>query len=1010
MTSWRSRAFCAVALACTFTSPSLSQSATGRITGRVTDRESGQPIEAAQVFIDGTTIGTSTNATGVLSIPRIAAGTYQLRVVRLGYQSSLQKVAVVADAATTADFALTRAPYQLESVVTTATGRHLTRELGHAVARIDVALLVQEQPITSFQDLLNGRAAGVTMMASNGTIGGGARVRIRGTSSLSLSNDPLIIIDGIRTEQSSPALGGSLYIGGGRPNFMNNLNPEEIENIEIARGPAASSLYGTQAANGVIVVTTKRGRVGPPKWHVYAEGGVSQDPADYPGIYYSVGKAPNGSPRNCLQFLIALKQCTLEQSYSRNLLEDAETSPIGLGERQQYGAQVSGGSESVRYFISGDWENELGVLRMPDAERDSLFIERRVDRIPRRQEIPNQLTKTSLRSNLGLTLSHMAELNLSSGYGHSYNLLPQTGDNLQSVLASAMYGIPNPALSNMWGFAPPRDVFSKSVSRLTNQFVNSAVLLYRPRHWLDTRATAGLDWMQYDDQADVASGEGCKFCGLERTGLRTINKWNNLKYTVDLAATGSFTLPRRFTSTTTVGAQWNRDGRYGTLNTAQRLAPGGRTLDAGAERSSGEQTVETVSYGTYIEERVGWREKLYVTAALRHDQNSTFGSAVGPITYPKVSVAYVARENMADGWLNQLRLRAALGASGQQPGPAAAVTQLTPTTSTLFAVGDVPAVTFGTLGNDHVRPERTREIEAGFDVAALHNRVSLSATYYDKRTTDALLNVPLPGSLGAGTARLANAGIVTNRGVEISLNARILDRDDIRYDLGIEASGNRNRLVQLAPGVPKLAGFGYENRPGYPLYGLWWRRLLGYKDQNGDGVIVPNETWASDTAMFLGSTVPVRTLTAVNQLGLLRDRLRLSALLDFRGGFVSHNVNNLFQCVFVQNCAALHVPGYDLREQAKAIVGVRAFGAYAEPGAFLKLRELSATYVLPPRLLSRVRVGSASLVLTARNVATWTSFNSWDPENNTPGADGPNYNFVQLAQPRVFLMRVNLGF
>jgi hypothetical protein len=288
--------------------------------------------------------------------------------------------------------------------------------------------------------------------------------------------------------------------------------------------------------------------------------------------------------------------------------------------------------------------------------------------------------------------------------------------------------------------------------------------------------------------------------------------------------------------------------------------------------------------------------------------------------------------------------------------------------------------------------------------------LSLNVTVYDKRTTDALLSVPLPGSLGAGIARMENVGVVTNRGIEVSLNARVLDRDDIRYDVAIEASGNRNRLVQLAPNVRALSGFGYSNRPGYPLFGLWWPKLLGYADNNANGSIEPNEAWVSDTAVFLGSTIPSRTITAANQVGLLRDRLRLSALFDYRAGFVSHNVNNLFQCVFVQNCAALHLPGYDLREQAKAIVGVRAFGAYAEPGDFIKLRELSATYALPTDWLRRMRVAATTLTLTARNVATITNFNSWDPENNTSGTDGPNYNFVQLAQPRVYTMRLTFGF
>jgi outer membrane receptor protein involved in Fe transport len=714
--------------------------------------------------------------------------------------------------------------------------------------------------------------------------------------------------------------------------------------------------------------------------------------------------------RNCLQWHAVAGQCTINQTFSRNLLEDEETSPIGTGQRQQYGTQVSGGNESIRYFVSGDWENELGLLRMPDAERDSLFRERGVTRLPRRQEIPNQLTKTNLRSNLGVTLSQTAELNLSSGYVYAYNLLPQTGDNLQGVVGSAMYGVPNPTQASHWGFAPPRDGFSKSVSRVTNQFINSSTLLYRPRNWLSTRATVGLDWMQFNDQADVANGQGCRICGIERTGVRTINKWNNMKYSVDLNASATFNVTSQITSKTALGAQWNRDGRYGTLNTAQTLPPGGSTIDAGADKTSGEQTIEVVSYGTYIEQQFGWREKLYITGALRRDQNSAFGGDFGAIVYPKIAASYVAFERNDGLWLNQVRLRGALGESGQQPGAAAAVTYLTPTTSTVFGQGDVPSVTFGALGNSNIKPERSREIEGGFDVTTLRNRVSAVVTYYSKKTTDALINRPLPGSLGAGAARVENVGVVTNKGLEVSLNARVMDRDDLRYDLGVEASWNKNELESLAEGIPPLTGFGFQNRPGYPLFGLWWPRLKSFNDANGNGVIEPSEVTVTDTAVFNGSTVPTRTITASNSIGLFRDRLRVTALVDLRGGYVSHNVNNLFQCAFVQNCAALHVKGYDLEEQAKAVAGPRAFAAYAEKADFIKLREISASYSIPASWLRYAKVSQATVVFTARNLATWTDFNSWDPENNTSGGDGPNYNFVQLAQPRVYLVRLNFGF
>jgi hypothetical protein len=262
--------------------------------------------------------------------------------------------------------------------------------------------------------------------------------------------------------------------------------------------------------------------------------------------------------------------------------------------------------------------------------------------------------------------------------------------------------------------------------------------------------------------------------------------------------------------------------------------------------------------------------------------------------------------------------------------------------------------------------------------------VSVQATYYSKTTSDALVNRPLPGSLGAGASRIENVGVVTNKGAELSLNVRAWDSDKVRWDVGIEASENNNKLVSLAPGIPPLTGFGFQNRPGYPLFGLWWPKLVSYADANNNQTIEPGEVVVTDTAVFIGATIPVRSLSLSNSVSLFGDKLRLSGLLDYRAGFVSHNVNGLFQCAFRQNCAALHVKGYDLEEQAKAVAGPRAFGAYGEQADFLRFREFSVQYTLPGSVARVLRASSANAQFTGRNLWTWTKeFTAWDPENNT---------------------------
>jgi TonB-linked SusC/RagA family outer membrane protein len=998
----------------------LAQGNQVRLTGKITDKESGQPIPFAQIQIVGTNLGTQTNQQGVYLVRGLPTGGHTVRVIALGYQAGQQTVTVSAAQETKLDFALAKAAFQLEAVVTTATGNQLTRELGNSIAKIETAKLVQEQPITAMQDVLNGRAAGVTLTQSNGTVGGGARVRIRGLSSASLPNDPLVIVDGVRVEQGSPDISppsgiGQTYIGGGRPSFLNNIGAEEVESIDIVKGPSAATLYGTQSANGVIVITTKRGRAGAPRWDLFMTQGVSVDPYDYPGQYYNLGKTTDGETTDCLSWQEVQELCTVQQRYTKNLLEDKATTPFSTGHRQEYGAQVSGGSDQLRYFISGTWEGERGPLKMPDSEVDSLLRIRGVSTIPPNQRNPNQLKRTGLRGNFNFTLNPKTELAISSGLITMDNLLPQTGDNLQGVIGSALFGTANPAAPNQWGFAPPRQGFSKEVTRSQHQFTNSANVNWRPISWIQTRATVGLDYIVWTDDAHVNAGEGCQICGIEWQGLRGINKYDNGKYSVDLGATANRNISDALTSKTSIGVQWGRESRVATFNDARILPPGGSTIDAGAQKQSGEQTAEAVTLGAYLEQQFGWRDKLFVTGAIRRDENSAFGKDFGAAIYPKATVSWVAADNNSARWLNNLRLRGAYGQSGQQPDVNAAFTYVAPVTATLIG-GAVPAVTFGSfggrLGNTDLKPERSREFEAGFDLTTVHSRINLQTTYYDKKTTDAIVQRDLPPSQTAGVNVFDNVGVVSNKGLEVSLNARVLDFTAFRYDAQVEASWNKNRLVSLADGVTPFGGFGYRNEPGQPLFAAYWPTMTGYSDANKNGVIEPDEVQVSSSSVFGGSTNPTRTISLVNTIELLKGQLRVSGLLDYRGGYTTHEISTGFACgLGPNNCREIHDPKAPLLDQARAVAVARALGAYWEKGDFLRLREISAAYQLPQAFVKAARARSMSLVFSARNMGIWTKeFTGWDPEVVTAGTDANPYNFVQQGQPRTFLIRLNLGY
>ena len=271
--------------------PSVAAAQTGTVTGKVTDAAGGAPLEAARVVLSGTSRIETTDREGRFSFRAVSPGTYPLRVLRVGYRPATDTVTVADGGTATADITMEAAPVQLDEIVTTATGEQRKLEVGNVVATIDAAKVAETAPITEFSNLLSGRAAGVQVLKSSGTTGTGTRIRIRGSNSISLSNEPLYYLDGVRLESASSST--TLNVGGfsdqssnAGPSRINDIDPDDIESIEIVKGPAAATLYGIQASNGVVRITTKHGTAGPPRWNLFSELGAVSDNNDYPLNYY----------------------------------------------------------------------------------------------------------------------------------------------------------------------------------------------------------------------------------------------------------------------------------------------------------------------------------------------------------------------------------------------------------------------------------------------------------------------------------------------------------------------------------------------------------------------------------------------------------------------------------------------------------------------------------------------------------------------------------------------------
>src|SRR5882724_8308984 len=316
----------------------------GTVAGRVTDQASEQPLVGARITIVGTSLVTSSRVEGRYQIPNVPPGQVTVRASLIGYAAGSRSLTVGPGDTATADLMLVLSPYSLDELVVTATGEQTKKQIGNVINTIRADSLVLMRPIASMNDLINAKAPGVEVLAGNLT-GAGSRVRIRGTNSLSLNNEPLYIIDGVRITSANNS--SSIGIGGTNPSRINDINPEEIESIDVIKGPSAAALYGTAASTGVIIITTKKGRPGPARWNVYAEQGFITDQNTYPDAFRGwrssvtdTSASVNSRPTNgtqCILTQVAAGTCAQDSVTSFNLFNDPQTTPNATGYRNQYG-------------------------------------------------------------------------------------------------------------------------------------------------------------------------------------------------------------------------------------------------------------------------------------------------------------------------------------------------------------------------------------------------------------------------------------------------------------------------------------------------------------------------------------------------------------------------------------------------------------------------------------------------------------------------------------------------
>ena len=1012
------------------------------VTVRVLETGTGRPVDQAQVAIAGTLIGGLTNAEGRVVIRGAPSGQQTIRVLRVGFAEAKQAINIRAGEENSIEISVSRVAVDLSPVVVTATGTQLRKEVGNTVATIDAAKTVELAPIKTVADLLAARTSNLVVTTGTQT-GSGSRTRIRGVASMSLSNEPIFVIDGIR--MTADVSSSSLFTGGAQPSRVSDINPDEIESIEIVKGPSAAALYGTAAANGVVVIQTKRGRPGTSRWTTYVEGGLLQDRNTYPTAYTLFGKA-NPTDANELGFnqcnlqRVGIGTCFVDSVAALNLFDNDSLTPLGTGNRWQAGAQLSGGTEMVRYFLSGEREEEIGVMELPDFEKSRLAREQAVmhDYLKR----PNAMARNSVRANLNSAVNPKLDLSLSSSWTNIDSRF-SLESNATAGLGSQAFGgpgcitcIPNrvvqaqsgqPALNTpLYGYRAwtPGYSWQERAAQLVNRFLISGTANYRPKSWWQVRGTVGDDFSDRIDDNLLLNGEGPPITATYRNGFKSNVRTDIRNTTVDLGSTMQYNYSPNLNFKTTFGTQYQASKFSQNQANGTELPPGAQTPNGAVTRTSSESTTLQRTIGFFVEEAASLNDRLFISAAVRTDQNSAFGTNYQRVYYPKASIAWVLSDEPffpRFGFLNEFRLRTAYGASGVQPGPNDALRFFGTSLQSIRAT-DASGLQLSALGNTDLKPERSTEWESGFDTKLLDSRVNFELTYYNKRTKDALINAIVAPSAGSAGSVRRNIGAVGNKGWEFQANTMLLDRTNFGWDMTVSYSINENKVISLG-GTPEQKGTTSWIKEGYPINAFFENPILGWEDKNGDGLITywggadssKNEIFVGPEDVFLGYNQPRYIGSLTTGFDLMRRRVRVQSLFDYRGGHKWYNNTERIRCTR-PNCGGRMNPDATLEEKATTTAALehpaRTNAGYFQDGEYVRWRELSIQYTMSEGLASRFfRARGLNVVGSARNLKLWTAYRGVDPESDFTGASGDSPSEFQTLGPATYYtIRFNVIF
>ena len=969
------------------------------LTGSVTDVTSGLPISGAAVAVSGTPLGTFTEADGTFSVAT-APGEVTLEVSMLGYQPT---TVTVPSGTNNISVSLRMDVLNLDEIVVTGQATGVSRRnLANAVATVSARDL-ERVPSASVEQALRGKVAGANIQSNSGAPGGGMQLQLRGVSTILGSHTPLYVVDGvIVSDQTIPSGVHTVTVSSSNPvrggtqdnsaNRISDINPYDIESIEVLKGASAAAIYGSKANNGVVIIRTKRGRVGAPQFNVTQRLGMFQL-ANKLGLreFTSMDEAVDFFGPQAADHWQAGRFFDHEELLAGNQSLSYETS-----------ASVSGGTQDTRYYASGLMKHDGGIITNTGYSKESLKLN--ID-----QTLGDRVS-FSLNTNAIHTLAGRGITNNDNRSISYYMTLPST-PSFVDLRATCSDGSRQADVANCAGGTGvyPRNPFAASniletAALVRNdeevwRFVGSGNLTFdainSAAHTLRLSATGGIDF--YNQKNELFSPPESQFepnDGLPGTSVlgsaysQYMNANLNAVYTFD---SGSYQ------ATTSFGTQYEIRDLDISSTIAKNLIGGLQNIDRGTATEVRQDRARVLDFGVFAQEEVLLlNERLLLTAGMRADRSSNNSDTEQFHFYPKVAASY--RFPIGGDLLEEIKVRGAWGQSGNQPVYGQKFTEYEGRN-----IGGLPALRVqGATAATDLRPERQTEIEGGFDATLFGDRATVEFTYFNKNVRDVILERSLAPSTGFAEA-IFNGGELQIWGIETAVTLVPFYSRDLQWTSRTTFSMDRSEVTSLPVPRFRIQGFGYfygttVAEAGRSLTLLWGN---GPDPETGEVGVRPLADSNADFRMGFSNDITF-------------GRFNVYSTLDWQNG---GTINNLTQFLFdltrnTEDCNNL------IDGESACVKRNREFpnntGTYFQDASFVKLRELTVSYDLPQDMVAGVwsHARHIRLNMSGRNLLTFTDYAGLDPEVSNFGSEavGRGQDVAPYPPSRSFWFSVDVGF